>query len=106
MKLMAFAAFLALSISPAAAGWKDKAVDLAKDEPKVLDAMFADTMSFWASVRDDGNSRDGYARYLCMTLLDAGMPSGDFVVVKIWDAAGMARGDLVQLGRYDCKNNN
>lgn len=106
MKLVLFAAALALSASPAVADWKDKAVELARAEPKVVDAMFADTVSFWASVRDDGSSRDGYARYLCMTLFDAGMPSGGFVVVKVWDAAEMARSELVQLGRHDCKNNN
>ena len=84
--------------------WRESAVQTVLEEPSVVEAMFPNDApsSFWASVRDDGSRRDGLAEYLCLTLYDSGMPAGDFVVVRIWDAAAMAGGELREIGRFDC----
>lgn len=82
--------------------WRDIAVAEIKKEPKVVDAMFTQNISLWVSVADDGSNRDGFASYLCLLLADAGMQEGDFVVIKVWDAAAMAREKMTELGRHEC----
>lgn len=83
-------------------GWRKAAlVEIAK-EPKVEEAMWSQAISLWASVRDDGSRRDGYADYLCMLMLDAGKSDDDFVVVHIWDHSAMQAGDLREIGKADC----
>lgn len=85
--------------------WRQKALKAVKAEPKVVEAIFPNDArnSFWASVRDDGTRRDGYAEYLCMSLVENGMPKGSFIVIRIWDARAMARSTMREIGKYDCK---
>lgn len=84
--------------------WRETALRTVLDEPSVVEAMFPNDSrsSFWASMRDDGSRRDGFAEYLCLTLFDAGMPKGEFLVIRIWDAGAMARGDMEEIGRFEC----
>jgi hypothetical protein len=85
--------------------WRQKAVKAVRAEPKVVEAMFPNDArnSFWASMRDDGTRRDGFAQYLCMSLFESGMPKGDFIVVRIWDARAMAQSQMREIGKFDCK---
>lgn len=85
--------------------WRQKALKAVRAEPKVVEAMFPNNArnSFWASVRDDGTRRDGYAEYLCMSLVESGMPKGSFIVIRIWDARAMAQSTMREIGKYDCK---
>lgn len=85
--------------------WRQKALKTIRAEPKVVEAMFPNDArsSFWASVRDDGTRRDGYAEYLCLSLIESGMPKGSFIVIRIWDARAMAQSKMREIGKYDCK---
>ncbi|WP_375590220.1 hypothetical protein ABWH89_05150 [Hoeflea alexandrii] len=95
---------LAATVSNAAdEGWRDKALELAKEEPKVRDAIWSQNISFWISVDDDGSSRDGYASYMCFVLRDAGKPEGEFVSVRVWDHVSMATNSPKQLGQASCQ---
>lgn len=87
--------------------WRDQAAILIQNEPSVVEAMFPNNArnSFWVSMRDDGSKRDGFAQYVCLELMSNGMQSGDFIVIKIWDAAKMVQGELSQIGRHNCKKN-
>lgn len=101
---LAFAMFA----SPAMAqdNWRTNTLDaIAADDPSVVEAMFPEDAphSFWVSMRDDGTRRDGFAEYLCLVLHQHGMPKEDLVVIRVWDAAEMARGQMKELGRFDCK---
>lgn len=93
------------AVAPAAhaeEAWRDKAVTMIGEEKAVVEAMFPQPKSLWVSVRDDGSNRDGYADYMCLVLHDAGMPKGDFVVIRILDAASLARDEMKELGRSEC----
>lgn len=95
-----------LAVSAKDQSWREKAVaEITADEPKIVEAMFPSDArnSFWASVRDDGSRRDGFAEYLCLALHEHGMPKGDFVVIRIWDAGAMARNEMKEIGRFDCQ---
>lgn len=108
MKTFLTAALSMLAASPLAAAtadWRDTATALIRQEKTVVDAMFTQPISLWVSMRDDGSRRDGFANYLCMVLYDAGMQPGDFVVIKILDAAAMAREEMSEIGRYECAKN-
>lgn len=85
--------------------WRQKALKAVRAEPKVVEAIFPNNArnSFWASVRDDGTRRDGYAEYLCMSLFESGMPKGSFIVIRVWDARAMAQSRMREIGKYDCK---
>lgn len=85
-----------------AGDWHDAAIEMIRNEPKVVEAMFPHDGGLWVSVAPDGTPRDGLAEYMCLVMLDAGKPPKEFVVVHIWDAAAMARGALVEIGRSDC----
>lgn len=86
--------------------WREKAVAaIIADNSKIVEAMFPNDArnSFWVSMRDDGSRRDGFAEYLCLALHEQGMPKGDFVVIRIWDAGAMARNEMHEIGRFDCQ---
>ena len=88
--------------SASAGNWREQAISVLKTEPKVVDAMFTQDISLWVSMKDDGSRRDGYAEYVCLALYEAGMQNGDFVVIKILDAAALTRDKMVELGRFEC----
>ncbi|KAB2781200.1 hypothetical protein [Brucella anthropi] len=86
--------------------WREKAVTaIIADNSKIVEAMFPNDArnSFWVSLRDDGSRQDGFAEYLCLALHEQGMPKGDFVVIRIWDAGAMARNEMEEIGRFDCQ---
>ena len=83
--------------------WQDKAVELAVAEPKVYEAMWSQSISFWVSMDDDGTNRRGFADYICILLNDAGKPEGEFVAVTIWDRASMATDSPRQIGKSQCR---
>lgn len=96
---------LVMSVGSAAGeeAWRENAITLAKAEKKVIDATWAQAISFWVSVADDGTRRDGFAEYLCLVLTEAGRPAGEFVVVKVWDHAAMVKDNLKEIGRAECR---
>lgn len=102
---LAFAAALLASV-PALAmePWQSTALDDIRSEPKVVEAMFPNEQSstLWVSVRDDGTSRDGFAKYLCLSLAMAGMPEGHSVAVHVYDAARM-KDEMRELGGHTCR---
>lgn len=85
--------------------WRQKALKAIRAEPKVAEAIFPNDArnSFWASMRDDGTRRDGFAQYLCMSLFESGMPKGQVIVIHIWDARAMAQSQMREIGKFDCK---
>lgn len=100
--------FAGSSASQGNEAWREKAVQvILNDEPKVVEAMFPNDApnSFWVSMRDDGSRRDGFAEYLCLVMHQNGMPDGKLTVIRIWDAGAMARGDMREIGRFDCRLN-
>lgn len=105
-RLITTAALAFAFILPAAADepWWPQAIKtlLEGNKRTIVEAMFTGTSSLWVSVRDDGSNRDGFAEYVCLEIMDAGMEVGDFYVIHIWDAAQMAREKLVELGRDEC----
>ncbi len=104
IRTLPFIAATTLASAPACAqDWRDRATEMVIQEKSVIDAMFTQPISLWVSMRDDLSRRDGFASYLCVLLLDAGMQPGDFVVIKIWDAAAMSREELKEIGRYECE---
>lgn len=102
MKYLLCTVALVMSAPAIAAEWRDVALQLVRKEAKVVEAMFPHQDGLWVSVAPDGTPRDGLAQYICLLLHEAGMEPGDFVVVHIWDASAMVRGDLVEIGRFDC----
>lgn len=105
MKYIAF--IFAASLASAATAdqltpWQEQAVVLALEEPKVLDATWSQSISFWISVADDGSPRDAYASYICLLLNQAGKPQGELVSVTAWDAATAASNNPHQLGKANC----
>lgn len=90
------------SVAHADEAWRDKAVKMIGEEKAVVEAMFPQDKSLWVSVQDNGSNRDGYADYMCLVLHDAGMQKGDFVVIRILDAASLARDEMKELGRSEC----
>lgn len=88
----------------AQASWKENALQAVRDEKTVVEAIFpqGSNNSFWASMRDDGTRRDGFAEYICLVLHDSGMPKGSFLVIHIWNAAEMAKGNMREIGRSEC----
>lgn len=105
MKRLIVTLAIAVSLVSAslAADWREKAVETIKSEPKVVDALFTQDISLWVSMRDDGSRRDGFAEYLCMTLHEEGMNVGDFVIIKILDAAALAQQNTKEIGRFECE---
>ena len=83
--------------------WQERAVELAEGEPKVIDATWSQDISFWVTTSDDGSNRDGFASYLCLILMDAGKPKGEFVAVTVWDAATEAPDSPRRLGKAYCQ---
>jgi hypothetical protein len=77
---------------------------LKENKRKVVEALFPNEAptSFWVSVRDDGKRRDGFAEYLCLEVR-RGRPATGLTVIRIFDAAAMARGKMRELGRHDCE---
>lgn len=113
--LTAIALLLAMTAVPVSAkrlytpekgSWRAKFEVLAEKEKKVREAMFTAPFSFWATVRDNGTRRDGFAGYLCMLASDAGWQQGkqgqDFII-HVWDLAAMSQGKLKELGKFHCK---
>lgn len=93
----------ALTAAASASEWRDAALNEIRKEASVVEAMFPQSLSLWVSMRDDGTRRDGFANYLCLILAETGKPSGDLVIVHIWDAANMARENMVEIGRTECR---
>ena len=87
--------------------WMADSVAALRKEKAVREVLFSNdrSTSLWISVRDDGSRRDGFAEYACLTLVESGMPAGAFTVIRVWDAAAMARGEQRELGRYECSRN-
>jgi hypothetical protein len=85
-------------------GWHVAAAQAVAKETSVVEATFPNnsSSSFWVSVRDDGSRRDGFAEYVCLLLIEGGMPKGEFVVIRVWDAAKLAASDFRELGRFEC----
>lgn len=46
--------------------WQEKPVKLAVAEPKVYEALWSQSISFWVSMDDDGTDRRGFADYICI----------------------------------------
>lgn len=85
--------------APAYADWKEIATKEALREKAIKEAMFPNgDRSFWASVRDDGTDRSGYAEYLCLILHEAGMPAGHSTTITIWNLSVERK-----LGRFSCR---
>lgn len=107
MNYLIAAMLLALTTSAALATdlkpWQIKGAELAKDEPKVFDAMWSQSISLWVSVKDDGTDRSGFGDYLCLVLNQAGRPQGEFVAVTIWDVKGLGTNNSKQLGKASCQ---
>ncbi|WP_156334080.1 MULTISPECIES: hypothetical protein [unclassified Shinella] len=99
--ILALSLLLPLSVA-ADDAWRDKAIDLIRKEKVVVEAMFPQRISLWVSVRDDGSRRDGLADYMCLLLSEAGMPKGDLVIIRILDAAALARDEMTELGKSEC----
>lgn len=104
MKISALitAAAIAISGPVFAQDWRENLTNLARNESVTVEAMFSQDVSFWVSVQDDGSSRDGLADYFCLLTYDAGRPEGESIIISIWDAAAMARGEMERLGRARC----
>lgn len=101
---MAFAGLLfSATITFAADGWRENAVKLAVEEPKIHEALWSQDLSFWVSVVDDGTKRNGYAQYLCFVLNDAGRPKDEIIIITVWDRAAMAKNNLKELGKATCQ---
>jgi hypothetical protein len=101
--LLLSAPSLALADYRPQSDWEHEALAVMRRENKsVIETMFPRRGSLWASMRDNGSRRDGYAQTICMQLNEAGKPRSEMVIVRIWDAAAMARGELREIGRADC----
>jgi len=85
--------------------WKLKALKEVRKEKSVVEAMFPENAnsSFWVSMRDDGSRRDGFAEYICLVLKDNGMPSAEFIVIRVWDSNRLANDQLHEIGRNECQ---
>ncbi len=85
---------LMLLALPANAGetlkpWQEKALQLIKQEKKVLDARWKmpSRNVLHVAMKPDGTRHDGFAEYLCMLFGDAGAPKGELKSVFIFDPA-------------------
>lgn len=102
---IAKAASLAESVPVAVSqGAIDQALKKIKAEPKVLDAVITDSNVLYASVKDDGTRRDGYAEYLCQVLKESGLSNTAVKVVKYNSTKDAKRDNAygVLLGQSSC----
>lgn len=98
-----FITFLTSTAAHALEPWQEKAVEMAKAEPKIFDAMWGQKISLWVSIRDDGTDRAGYAESVCLLLNEAGRPQGEFIAVTVWDVKGLGTNNSRQLGKAYCQ---
>jgi len=69
--------------------WQIKALQLLKQEKKVLDAWWRmpSRNILFIAMRPDGTRKDGFAEYVCMLLADTGAPKGKLKIVEVHDPA-------------------
>lgn len=81
---------------------KQKIKTLMLDEPKVKDYVYTDANVLYASVVDDGTSRNGYAQYLYYELKGKGIKPFKVVIVKLGSQKDPKRENAygVKLGEY------
>lgn len=107
VKYLTIVALLAIITTAAMATelepWQNKGTELAKAEPKIMDAVWSQKISFWISVKDDGTDRTSFADYVCLLLNDAGRPQGEFIAITVWDAMGQGTDNPIQLGKSYCE---
>lgn len=86
------------------APWQTKALKLVKAEKTVVDAKWrmADQNVLWVAMQPDGSSRDGFAQYLCMTLNDAGAPTGTLKTIFVYDPESFKSSGR-QMGMAACR---
>ena len=71
-------------------------------EKQAKDALWTSASMFKVGVVDNGTPRDGYARYVCQTISDAGL-GGKGITVQIIDIAKLVRTDKwIKLGEQRC----
>lgn len=72
-------------------------------EPTAKDAVWTQNDIFKVGLIDNGQSRDGYASYVCQVLYDYGF-KGKSVWVQAIDISRLIRdGDWVKLGEAQCQ---
>lgn len=84
--------------------WQKSALQLVKKEKQVTEAKWRDPKEnvLWVEVASDGSSRDGFAQYLCMVLMDAGAPENVLKTVWLYDKTGYVSGQSA-LGMAACR---
>jgi len=101
--LLASSASVAASDEWKAEAWRTEMVALARSEPSVIDALWSAPSSFWVAMQDNGSERDGFASYLCLLTIDAGMPDGEMFRVSIVDIAALANDEISRIGEAVCQ---
>ena len=107
--IAAFCLITAVAVSAATAKdkldpWQIKALRAVKSEKAVIDARWRmpETNVLWVSMQPDGSSRDGFAQYVCMLLVEAGAPEGDLKTVWVYDPATFKAGGK-EMGIAACR---
>jgi len=86
--------------------WQQKALQLLKQEKKVVDAFWRmpSRNILFIAMQPDGGRKDGYAEYVCMLLVDAGAPRGELKMVQVYDPATFrAYGSGSSMGMAACR---
>lgn len=97
-----------IALAPESEPWQPSAAQrevvaylMSDEEPTVKDAIWTSGYMLKAGVLNDGNSRNGFAQYLCEVLRERDLHRG--TTVQVIDIARLARdGDWVTLGQARC----
>jgi len=83
----------------------EKALSEIRKEKQVLEAIITEANVLYASVKDDGTRRDGYAEYLCQVLSNQGVKDIRVKIVKHNSTKDPKRDNAygVLLGESYCK---
>lgn len=76
---------------------------IGSDEPKVLDALWADDNIFKVVVAVDGTNQDDYARYVCQVLNKKGFKDEALLVDVVNIEKPFLDGSWVNIGSSQCK---
>jgi hypothetical protein len=91
--------------SAVAEEWRTRALsDIKEQEKAVIAIRFMQPRILIATAKADAENISELPEDLCLGLLRNGMPLGEEVIVRVFDAEAMARREHKELGHFTCFN--
>ena len=85
--------------------WRARALsDIEEQEKSVIAIRFMQPRILIATAKADAERLGELPEDLCLGLLRNGMPPGEQVMIRVFDAEAMARKEHKELAHFDCLN--